>query len=68
MKGEKKMTLPIWLYFVIVGIFVSAFMAIKTAREDREFEKEWIEKEGKVYIERMEEEKERKKQVRETGS
>ncbi|GIN93174.1 hypothetical protein J6TS1_43310 [Siminovitchia terrae] len=62
------MTLPIWLYFVIVGIFVSAFMAIKTAREDREFEKEWIEKEGKVYIERMEEEKERKKQVRETGS
>ena len=68
MKGEKKMTLPIWLYFVIVGIFVSAFMAIKTAREDREFEKEWIEKEGEVYIERMEEEKERRKQIRETGS
>lgn len=58
------MTLPIWLYFVIAGIFVSAFMAIKTAREDREFEREWIEKEGEVYIERMEEEKERRKQVR----
>lgn len=67
MKGEKKMTLPIWLYFVVAGIFVSAFMAIKTAREDREFEQEWIEKEGKVYIERMEEEKERRKHV-ETGS
>ncbi|MBD8003783.1 sporulation YhaL family protein [Bacillus norwichensis] len=61
------MTLPIWLYFVVAGIFVSAFMAIKTAREDREFEQEWIEKEGKVYIERMEEEKERRKHV-ETGS
>ncbi len=61
------MTLPIWLYVVVAGIFVSAFMAIKTAREDREFEQEWIEKEGKVYIERMEEEKERRKHV-ETGS
>ena len=51
------MSLPIWIYFVIAGIAVSAFMAIKTSREDRQLEQEWIEKEGEEYIERMEEEK-----------
>ncbi|MFD1707322.1 sporulation YhaL family protein [Siminovitchia sediminis] len=61
------MSLPIWLYFVIAGIFVSAFMAIKSAREDHQFEKEWIEKEGEVYIERMEEEKERRRNMRQAG-
>ncbi|HLU21106.1 sporulation YhaL family protein [Lederbergia graminis] len=57
------MSLPFWVYFVIVGIFVSAFMAVKTAKEDREMETEWIEKEGQVYVERMEQEKERRKKV-----
>ena len=37
-------------------------MAVKTAKEDRDQEMEWIEKEGEEYIERMQEEKERRKQ------
>lgn len=57
------MSLPIWVYFVILGIFTSAFMAIKTAREDKEVETEWIEKEGQVYMDRMEKEKERRGKV-----
>ncbi|WP_233713263.1 sporulation YhaL family protein [Lederbergia citri] len=57
------MSLPIWIYFVILGIFTSAFMAIKTAKEDKEMETEWIEKEGKVYMDRMEKEKERRGKV-----
>ncbi|WP_283248200.1 sporulation YhaL family protein [Bacillus sp. FJAT-50079] len=61
------MSLPFWVYFVIVGIFASAFMTIKTAKEDRELEREWIEKEGEVYVERMRKEKERRKQVEEIG-
>ncbi|KQL55070.1 hypothetical protein AN964_17195 [Heyndrickxia shackletonii] len=56
------MSLPIWIYFVIAGIVISAFMAVKTAKEDRDQEMEWIEKEGKEYIDRMQEEKERRKQ------
>lgn len=64
MKGVvSDMSLPFWVYFVIVGIFVSAFMAVKTAKEDREMETEWIEKEGQVYVERMEQEKERRKKL-----
>ncbi|WP_175988226.1 sporulation YhaL family protein [Bacillus sp. Marseille-Q1617] len=56
------MTLPIWMYFVVAGIFASAFMTIKSAKEEKQMEDEWIEKEGAVYISRMEEEKERRRQ------
>lgn len=59
------MSLPIWIYFVIVGVFVSAFMTIKTAREEQAKEREWIEKEGEVYLERIKKEKERRKQMKE---
>lgn len=62
-----RMTMPIWVYIVITGIFASAIMAIKTAREDRAMETEWIEKEGQVYVDRMEQERERRKQVEEVG-
>lgn len=54
------MSLPIWIYFVIAGIFVSAFMAVKAAREDREYDSAWIEKEGEIYMERIRAEKEKK--------
>jgi len=57
------MSLPIWIYFVIAGIVISAFMAVKTAKEDRDQEMEWIEKEGEEYIDRMREEKERRNQL-----
>ncbi|MGD6965429.1 hypothetical protein FZC78_16040 [Rossellomorea vietnamensis] len=56
------MTLPIWMYFIVAGIFVSAYMAMKSAKEDREVENEWIEQEGEVYIKRMENEKEKRRQ------
>jgi hypothetical protein len=59
----KQMTLPIWMYLVVAGIFGSAFMTIKSAKEEKNMEDEWIEKEGEVYIHRMEEEKERKRQL-----
>ncbi|BCB02925.1 sporulation YhaL family protein [Bacillus sp. KH172YL63] len=57
------MTLPIWMYLVVAGIFGSAFMTIKSAKEEKSLEDEWIEKEGEVYIHRMEEEKEKRRQL-----
>ncbi|GIN73846.1 hypothetical protein J14TS2_43210 [Bacillus sp. J14TS2] len=51
------MSLPIWIYVVVAGIFLSAFMAVKTAKEDRDMEEEWIEQEGQVYVDRMQKEK-----------
>jgi Sporulation protein YhaL len=51
------------MYFIVVGIFVSAFMTIKSAKDEKNMEDEWIEKEGEIYIKRMEQEKEKKRQL-----
>jgi len=60
-KGVNSMfEIPMWVLFVLGGIAVSAFMAVKTGKEDKQQENEYIEKEGEVYIKRMEEEKQKK--------
>jgi hypothetical protein len=57
------MTIPLWVYFVVSGILVSAFMALKTGREERKFEMQIIEREGEVYMDRLEKEKEERKKI-----
>lgn len=58
------MDVPVWLYFVFAGIIFSAIMTIKATKEEEQVDNQFIEKEGEVYIKRMEEEKtKRKKQV-----
>ncbi|MGE7761145.1 sporulation YhaL family protein [Peribacillus sp. NPDC097895] len=60
--------MPIWIWFVFIGIIVSAVMSIWTARQERLIDDAWIEKEGQKYIERMEEERERRKKDINQGS
>ena len=55
------MIIPFWVYFIAAGILLSAYMAIKAGREEREAENESIELEGRVYIERIEKEREERK-------
>ncbi|WML49655.1 sporulation YhaL family protein [Neobacillus sp. PS3-34] len=54
------MMIPIWMYAVVAGIIISAAMALKTGREERLIEMESIEKEGEIYITRLEKEKEKR--------
>ncbi|WP_308315080.1 sporulation YhaL family protein [Bacillus sp. M6-12] len=54
--------MPIWIWFVVAGIIVSAVMAVRTARLERVQEQEWIEQEGQKYIDRINEDKEKKNQ------
>ncbi|WP_144554816.1 sporulation YhaL family protein [Bacillus sp. X1(2014)] len=61
------MTIPIWVYAVVVGIVISALMAIKTGREERQLEMENIEQEGEIYMKRLEREKEKKEGLEATG-
>jgi hypothetical protein len=61
------MTIPIWIYAVVVGIVISALMAIKTGREERKLELESIEQEGEIYIKRLEREKEQREELKVTG-
>ncbi|AZU61179.1 SigE-dependent sporulation protein [Neobacillus mesonae] len=67
LKGEKTLTLPIWIYAVVVGIVISALMAIKTGREERQLEMENIELEGEIYMKRLEREKEMRQELKATG-
>jgi len=61
------LTIPIWIYAVVAGIVISALMAIKTGREERQVEMESIEREGEIYIKRLEQEKEMREELRATG-
>ncbi len=58
MEGSEKMGIIIAL--LITGIIVSGAMAIKTGKEEREMEQEWIEQEGEKFITAMQEEKARR--------
>lgn len=42
-------------------------MAIKTGREERELELEDIEREGEIYMKRLEREKELREEIKATG-
>ncbi|MFE8700224.1 sporulation YhaL family protein [Cytobacillus sp. FJAT-54145] len=59
--------IPIWVFFVVLGIAVSAYMALKTGREERQLEQESIEREGEIYIKRLEREKEEREVKRSLG-
>ncbi|WP_226670071.1 sporulation YhaL family protein [Metabacillus litoralis] len=52
--------LPWWIYVCIIGIILSGYMAFKTHQQDKEIDDEFIEKEGQVYIERIELERQKK--------
>ncbi len=52
---------PFWVHVVIVGIVLSGYFAIKTTIEEKKVENEWIEQEGQVYIDRINEAREKKK-------
>ncbi|WP_425509040.1 sporulation YhaL family protein [Virgibacillus doumboii] len=51
---------PWWVFMMIIFIFLSGYMAFRAMRAERRLEQEFIEKEGKVYIERMEEERQKR--------
>lgn len=55
------MDIPFWMYAVVVGIMISAYMVIRTGREEKRIEEDVIEKEGEVFMKRLEEKREEKK-------
>ncbi|MFC0272069.1 sporulation YhaL family protein [Metabacillus herbersteinensis] len=52
--------LPWWVYLCIIGIIYSGYMAFQTARQDRVVDEEFIENEGRIFIERIEKEREKR--------
>ncbi|WP_081472401.1 sporulation YhaL family protein [Ornithinibacillus scapharcae] len=50
--------MPWWVFVVILFIFFSGYMSFRAMRAERELEKHFIEKEGQVYMNRIQEERE----------
>ena len=55
-------TLPWWIYLVIIGIVLSGYMVLYTSKKEQDMDNEFIEKEGEVYMKRLEEEREKRNQ------
>lgn len=55
--------IPFWIYFVALGIMISAYMVIKTGRDEKRMEDEVIEKEGEIYMLRLEAERNEKEKA-----
>lgn len=51
---------PLWMYFVITGIILSGYLAISHTLQDREIDRQFIEKEGQVYLEKIKKERDHK--------
>lgn len=62
-KGGVRMIfgVPWWVFLLIVFIFISGYMAFRAMRAERILEQQFIEREGEVYMNRMAEERERRK-------
>src|SRR5699024_3866036 len=45
--------IPWWVFMMIVFIFFSGYMSYRAMRAEKELEQQFIEQEGKVYIERI---------------
>lgn len=54
---------PWWVFMLIGFIFFSGYMAFRAMRAEHELEQQYIEKEGKIYIDRMEEERQNRKKA-----
>ncbi|WP_404451659.1 sporulation YhaL family protein [Virgibacillus necropolis] len=53
---------PWWVLMMILFIFLSGYMAYRAIRAERRLEEQFIEREGRVFIDRMEKERETKHQ------
>jgi uncharacterized membrane protein len=48
------MMMPIWIWIVFAGIVLSAMMTARAMRQEKKENQEYIEAEGKVYMDRIE--------------
>ena len=48
------MKMPIWIWVVVAGIVISAIMTARAMRQENKEQQEFIEAEGKIYMDRIE--------------
>ncbi|HLR81431.1 MAG TPA: sporulation YhaL family protein [Bacillota bacterium] len=60
--------IPWWVFMMIVFIFFSGYMSYRAMRAEKELEQQFIEQEGKVYIERIKKERQDRQQQERTSN
>jgi len=55
---------PWWVFMLVVFIFFSGYMSFRAMRAEQALEQQFIEKEGQVYMERMDNERRRRQRGR----
>lgn len=56
------LNIPWWILVIALFIFLSGYMAYRANRAERKLEQQFIEKEGSIYVERMQTERKRRKE------
>lgn len=56
--------IPWAVLLIVLFIIFSGYMSYRAMRAEKVLEQQFIEREGKIYIERMKEEKKRRQSVR----
>lgn len=59
---------PWWVFAMIILIFISGYMAFRAMQAERKLEQQFIEREGRIYMDRMEEERELRQRKKERMS
>ncbi|WP_084268839.1 sporulation YhaL family protein [Oceanobacillus damuensis] len=53
-------TIPLWVFAVIILIFLSGYMAYRAMLAERKLDQQFIEREGKIYLERIQEDRQKR--------
>ncbi|TQS76599.1 SigE-dependent sporulation protein [Ornithinibacillus gellani] len=57
--------IPWWVFMLVLLIFLCGYMAYRAMQAERKLEDQFIEREGRIYVERMEQERENRKEQKE---
>ncbi|WP_249870179.1 sporulation YhaL family protein [Oceanobacillus saliphilus] len=52
--------IPLWVIAVIILIFLSGYMAYRAMLAERKLDQQFIEREGKIYLERIQEDRQKR--------
>lgn len=55
------LNIPWWVFVIILFICFSGYMAFRAMRAERRLEQQFIEREGEIYMERIRQERERRR-------
>ncbi|WP_080874069.1 sporulation YhaL family protein [Oceanobacillus timonensis] len=55
-------SIPIWVFAVILLILFSGYMALRAFMAEKKLDRQFIESEGKIYMERIQEERMKKRE------